>query len=61
MRIVKTTTEDGLKFTGFLSTPKEPTKRIVVHIHGMAGSPYENDWYVDFHEQYPENGCAFLV
>lgn len=61
MHIVKATTEDGLRFTGFLSVPEKPTKKIIIHIHGMAGSPYEYDWYIDFHKLYPDHGYAFLA
>jgi hypothetical protein len=55
MRIIKSKTADELKLTGFLSEPETPTRKIVIHIHGMAGSPYDNEWYSDFHELYPKN------
>lgn len=62
MRIVKTSTSDGLKLTGFLSEPENQKKdSIIVHIHGMAGDPYTNAWYPYFHKLFPENGIAFLV
>jgi alpha-beta hydrolase superfamily lysophospholipase len=61
MKIVKAKTKDGIHFTGFLSEPVKEKKGIIVHIHGMAGSPYDNSWYPYFHELFPKSGYAFLV
>ncbi|MEI6462302.1 MAG: DUF1749 domain-containing protein [bacterium] len=61
MKIVKTTTEDGLDYSGMLFTPDNPSENIIIHIHGMAGDIYSNSFYPAMHEDYPKNGWAFLV
>jgi pimeloyl-ACP methyl ester carboxylesterase len=61
MKIVKTRTSDGYHFTGLLSEPTSDPKGIIIHIHGMAGNIYLNSFYQAMHDQYPENGYAFLA
>lgn len=61
MKLVKAKTLDGYHFTGLLSEPSEKTKKIIVHIHGMAGSPILNEYYQAMHDYYTSNGIAFVV
>jgi len=61
MKIVNTSTSDGITFKGLLSEPAKKSKRIVIHIHGIASSFYFNDFYQEMHNKYSENGIAFLV
>lgn len=61
MKIVKTKTADNLHLHGLLSTPTHISKKIIIHIHGMAGSPLLNSYYPAMHEQYSQNDIAFLA
>lgn len=61
MKIIETKTSDGITFNGLLSEPVNGSKKIIIHIHGMAGSVLLNKYYPVMHEQYPKNGFAFLV
>lgn len=61
MQIVQATTSDGLHLNGLLSVPTKTSKKIIIHIHGMGGSPLLNSYYLAMHEQYPEAGFAFLA
>ncbi|MDX1535952.1 MAG: alpha/beta hydrolase [Candidatus Spechtbacterales bacterium] len=61
MHFVSTKTSSGIQFSGLLSEPKKKTDKIIIHIHGMAGSHYENGWYQAFHDKYPKNEYAFLA
>ena len=36
------TTSDGIELVGLLYEPEVATKKILVHVHGMAGNFYEN-------------------
>ncbi len=60
MEIVRAKTQDGYHFSGLLSRA-EDSKRIIIHIHGMAGSVVLNKYYSDMHESYVKNGISFLV
>lgn len=60
MRIVKTKTSDGFQFSGLFSEAKN-SKKIIIHIHGMAGTPLINNYYQEMHDEYSKNGYSFLV
>lgn len=60
MEILKTITEDGLRFSGLYFKPVEPTEKIIIHIHGMAGDPYSNAFLPAMFSAYPVAGVAFL-
>lgn len=60
MKIVQTKTEDGFFFNGLYSEAHN-SKKIIIHIHGMAGNPLINSFYPEMHERYPDNGISFLV
>jgi len=57
--LVRTTTKDKLKLQGFLSLPKDPTKKVVLHIHGLEGNFYENEFIDYLAEAVNEKGFAF--
>lgn len=61
MKITSTSTSDGINIKGLLSEPSQKTSKIIVHIHGMSGDIYTNSFYPFMHEQYPQNGIAFLA
>ena len=61
MKLVKTKTSDGYHFTGLLSEPLEKSKKIIVHIHGMAGSPMLNNFYQEMHDYYTYHGISFIA
>ncbi len=60
MQIVTAKSTDGIYFKGLLSEAENP-KGIIIHIHGMAGTPILNSYYPNMHEQYPKNGWSFLA
>ncbi len=60
MRIVKTTSSDGFQFSGLFSEAKNSSK-VIIHIHGMAGTPLINNYYQEMHSGYSKNGYSFLV
>jgi hypothetical protein len=61
MQIIKTKTEDGLKYSGILTTPSTPSKNLILHVHGMAGDIYSNSFYPAMYANYPKNDWAFLA
>ncbi len=61
MEIIQTTTADGVVLKGLLTNPKNDTKNIIIHIHGMSGDIYSNSFYPIMHCEYPDNGWAFLA
>ncbi len=60
MIIVKTKTSDGLFLRGLL-TRSNTSKKLIIHIHGMAGSPLLNDYYPLMHDGYARVGISFLA
>lgn len=60
-KLVKIITIDNIELTGLLYTPIKETKKIVVHVHGLAGNFYENS-FIDFQaKNYTENGYGYFV
>lgn len=45
MKIIKIKTSDGFNFKGLLSEAKG-SKKIIIHIHGMAGSVLLNEFHI---------------
>ncbi len=60
MNIIKANTTDGLKLSGLFWKPEKTSSRIIIHIHGMAGDPYTNEFVTHMGQGYPEAGIAFL-
>jgi len=55
----KITTEDGLTLHGVLYEPDEPTDKILIHVHGMAGNFYENKFLEFIAKTLTDNGISF--
>ena len=55
------TATDGVKLQGLLFEPAKRCKTIIVHIHGMAGSFYENTFIPIMAKYYSDNDLAFLA
>lgn len=61
MQIVQTRTASGLRYHGLLSEPADSTKKIIIHIHGMAGTLFQENYYPTMHSYYPTHGISFLT
>lgn len=61
MNLVQSKTSDGIYFKGLISEPAVKSDTIIIHIHGMAGSFYLNNFYKNMHDYYPQNNIAFLA
>lgn len=60
-KIVKIKTADNIEHTGLLYSPIKETKKVVVHVHGLAGNFYENS-FIDFQaESFTKNGYSYFV
>lgn len=60
-KFIRAVTEDKLILQGLLFEPDQPTEKIVLHIHGMAGNFYENKFLDFMAETFTQNGWAFLT
>lgn len=60
MKIVTTKSTDGIYYRGILSEADNP-KGIIIHIHGMSGSPIQETYYETMYEEYPKAGWSFLA
>jgi pimeloyl-ACP methyl ester carboxylesterase len=54
-------TSDHLELQGLFYTPEKPSKKVVLHIHGMAGNFYENRFVDDFAKTFTNNGYSFAT
>ena len=59
--LLRATTEDKLILTGLLQKPSNPTDKVIIHVHGMAGNFYENLFLDAMAETFTRNGWAFLA
>lgn len=59
MQIVHLKSSDGLQLSGLYSKA-ENSEKIIIHIHGMAGSVISNEFYLEMHNEYPKLGYSFL-
>lgn len=57
---VKSITSDKLVLHGLLYTPDKKTKKLILHIHGMAGNFYENKFLEYMSRTFTDAGIAFL-
>lgn len=57
--ICRTFTGDGLGIHGALYEPNQETKKVLAHVHGMAGNFYENKFLDNIAETLTKNGIAF--
>ncbi|MAZ56364.1 hypothetical protein CL653_01070 [bacterium] len=54
-------TEDGLELHGLLHEPDQPTKAVLVHVHGMGGNFYENKFVDYLAKELTDAGIALCV
>lgn len=59
--IVKVKTSDNFSLHGLLSEPVNPSKEIVIHIHGSSGSFYWNDYFGLLTNSVIDLGIAYLA
>lgn len=58
--LVRIKSIDGIELVGLLSSPREKTNKIVVHVHGLNGNFYENRFLDILATSYTNNNYAFL-
>lgn len=58
---LRQTTDDKLVLHGLLYEPDEPTKKLILHIHGMSGNFYENRFLDFMAKTFTDNDWAFLA
>jgi len=54
-------TGDSIELVGLLYEPDQPTNKILVHVHGMAGNFYENKFLDAIAQTLTNNNIAFLT
>lgn len=59
-QLVKIITSDNAIMHGQIWQPDIKTNKLIIHVHGMAGNFYENDFLFDMAKVYTDNGFAFL-
>ena len=59
--LVRINSNDNIEQVGILYNPNTETKRIVIHVHGLAGNFYENRFLDILAKTYTDNGLAFLT
>lgn len=52
---------DGIELDSILFEPKEPTKKIIIHIHGKEGHFIQNHFITHMGNTYPHYGYAFFT
>jgi len=60
MKFVSAKSTDGITYRGLLSAAENP-QGIIIHIHGMSGTPIQETYYELMHGRYPMNGWSFLA
>lgn len=61
MEFVKATTSDNLILQGLLSEPHSKSDSVILHIHGMSGNFFENDFIKTMLSGYPEQNLSFMT
>ena len=59
--LVRINSIDNIEQVGILYNPNTETKKIVIHVHGLAGNFYENRFLDTLAKTYTDNGLAFLT
>lgn len=60
-KLTKFKTTDNIELTGVLYSPINESKKIIIHVHGLAGNFYENS-FIDFQAKtYVKNGYTYFV
>lgn len=57
--LVRTKTADGLKLQGLLVSPPTSSQSVVLHIHGLEGNFYENEFFDTVGESVSAAGFSF--
>lgn len=58
--IVSIKTKDGLKLHGLLIEPTQPSKTILIHLHGSSGNFYGNSYFEELTNSVVDLGIAYL-
>ena len=59
--LVRINSTDEIQMPGILYTPDEATEKIVIHVHGLNGNFYENNFLDFISKSYTDKGFAFLT
>ncbi len=59
--LVRINSIDGIQMPGILYTPNENSEKIVIHVHGLNGNFYENNFLDSVSKSYTDKGFAFLT
>ena len=59
--LVRIMSIDEIEQPGILSTPKDSTDKIVIHVHGLNGNFYENRFLDTLAKSYTDKNYAFLT
>lgn len=59
--LVRINSIDGIQMPGILYTPDKATKKIVIHVHGLSGNFYEDNFLDNISKAYANKGIAFLT
>ena len=59
--LIRMNSIDNIELPGILYSPNIDTKKIVIHVHGLAGNFYENRFIDTLAKSYTEKGIAFLT
>ena len=59
--LVRINSIDGIQLPGILYMPESATKKIVIHVHGLNGNFYENNFLDEISKSYTKTGYAFLT
>lgn len=60
-KLVRINSIDGIELPGILYNPIKDTKRIIIHVHGLSGSFYENKFLDILAQTYTDKDYAFLT
>ena len=59
--LVRINSVDNIEQVGVLYNPNTENKKIVIHVHGLAGNFYENRFIDTLAKTYTDKGMAFLT
>lgn len=59
--LVRINSSDGIQMPGILYTPDKISEKIVIHVHGLNGNFYENNFIDSISKSYTDKGFAFLT
>ncbi len=59
-RLVRFNSSDDIELNGILYTPEEKSKRSIIHVHGLSGNYYQNEFLDKMALEYTKKGYNFL-